>query len=184
MVSRHRRGQYRADRIGAADGQQARKVDAAQAGPRRIVHEHPLVLAHRGRQRLQCRQHRVGTLRAADAGVHRLVLQVAPAAPVRVLGMQRDHHAVDVRMPEQRAQAVLDHGPAGNAQVLLRHLAAKARAATCSGDDGPGHGGVAPASSVSLAASAGRTVASLAGAGNSAAAGLATVDAACGSTTR
>ena len=38
-----------------ADGQQATEIHAAKAGPRGVVHQHPLVLAHRGRQRVRRR---------------------------------------------------------------------------------------------------------------------------------
>jgi hypothetical protein len=59
----------------------------------------PSRLAPRGRQCVQCRQHRIGALAAADAVMHGLALAARrPARPVRIVIASKPPSALDPRM--------------------------------------------------------------------------------------
>ena len=125
----HRRGEQRSA-CGNALLDQARNVIGADAGTRRVVHEHKLGIVYFTAQRAQTRKHGVGTFHAAFYRQHRLAIEFARIRPIRIVRRERNHQSGDAWMRCKAFQRVDQQWFAGDRQILLGNITTDACAAS------------------------------------------------------
>ncbi len=113
-----------ADRVAPTGGDEPFEVLPSQAGPCRVVHQHPVARLGRD-ERLQPVQHRGCARRSAGDRRHAPAQRERQALEAPVPAREHDDAAGDALHRAERAQAVLEQRPAGNSQVGLGNRAAK-----------------------------------------------------------
>ena len=115
-----RRGEHRAAGTRLERVDQGRDIGRLETGPRRIVHEHPVIGRGTPLQGFEAVQHGLLAARAADRGEElRGAERSDELGPARIVGGNHDDDAPDARLAEQRAQRPLEHGRTGERCVLL-----------------------------------------------------------------
>jgi hypothetical protein len=125
-----RQRQQSADRVALAFAHQVLHVAQAEAGPRRVVHQQPVVRVHAAARRHDRVIDRIAPARAAAIERLHPAGERAPVLPREALVVRREHHEHGLHAGHANcSNRVPEHGPAGERAILLRLRARDARAA-------------------------------------------------------
>ena len=131
---RHRHRQNAAHRVVAQFADHARQQMRRQTGPRRIVHQHPVVRIQFGCQ--QAVRHALCTCLPAAIQRRQFASAMRPVVTREIFIVRRQHHehGLDVGAGTQSGKRVPDHGLTGQIEILLGQLVTHAGAETGGGD--------------------------------------------------